>query len=172
MNVHVVDVTHTEPWILNSYAIHIYREGLTERSDGNRKDKRLACFLSQVKFQKLETTWLCPGSGDSGLCLVDVQKVGVAHRREGYDTPNMSPNTCFKAHLFNVSQPLVNFQSFLSQLQSCQLKFIPGEVCGVQTSKNYTSWSHFVEARKTLPKCSTGGASGENVFLSFFLLYH
>ena len=49
MNMHVVDVTHTEPWIINTYVIHIQRGGLAETMNSwNNIESLKACYLSQV----------------------------------------------------------------------------------------------------------------------------
>ena len=134
MNMHVVDVTHTEPWIINTYVIHIYREGLAEKSNGlDNVESLKACYLSQVK--------LCSSFvGDHLYC----------------------GDTCsLEYDMFRGNAFLLQNHHFL--FQSCELKLVPANSCGIQPSKNYSSWSQFIEARKILPNCSTGDASG-NIF--------
>ncbi len=48
VDVHVVDVTHTEPWIINTYVLHIYRESLAEKLTQTDAHSLKPCRLIQV----------------------------------------------------------------------------------------------------------------------------
>ena len=50
MSLHVVDVTHTEPWIINSYNVHITRREPAGQHGNTRQEGDLqACTLAQVE---------------------------------------------------------------------------------------------------------------------------
>ena len=59
VDVHVVDVTHTEPWIINTYVLHIYRDSLAEKHIHTDPHSLKPCRLIQVC-----STWEMWGTAD------------------------------------------------------------------------------------------------------------
>ncbi|XP_071961477.1 cadherin-like and PC-esterase domain-containing protein 1 [Antedon mediterranea] len=48
VNLLVVDITHTEPWVINTYVVHVYREGLSEHEQEFKDDEaHQVCSLIQ-----------------------------------------------------------------------------------------------------------------------------
>ncbi|XP_033114618.1 cadherin-like and PC-esterase domain-containing protein 1 [Anneissia japonica] len=69
VNLLVVDITHTEPWVINTYVVHVYREGPSEhKPEFNENAQHQVCSLMQecnLKFIPFASCGLNPMPHDS-----------------------------------------------------------------------------------------------------------
>ena len=57
INMLVVDITHSEPWVINSYTVNVYRQSLGEDEEEDFAPGQLhqVCSLVQVSYPVLHT---------------------------------------------------------------------------------------------------------------------
>ena len=62
------------------------------------------------------------------------------------------------------------YMYYVLLLQSCDLAFLPDELCGLAPTK-FHSWSHVQTQLESLPACTTGDEQGEfNIIIMIILL--